>query len=209
MRDIGKRLAGRGSIHAPELVDYGNFRSRMPIMPAAACSATAPRPTALFVANNLMLIGVMRALADEGVSVPRRHVRLQHRRFPLGARLPARTDRGPAADRRNGVGRLPMSRRSAWWRHCKASSPDIRATAPGAPVLRPIPIQGPRCNGRHRHLGLTGGCASRAPRRRRDAALPGEHACRGWPQLIGSARRSPSRMRLFGSCSTSRMYAEN
>ena len=31
----------------------------------------ASRPTALFVANNLMLIGVMRALADEGVSVPR------------------------------------------------------------------------------------------------------------------------------------------
>ena len=38
---------------------------------AAGCSRIAPRPTALFVANNLMLIGVMRALADAGVSVPR------------------------------------------------------------------------------------------------------------------------------------------
>ena len=44
--------------------------SRRATPAGAALLALAPRPTAIFVANNLMLIGVMRALADAGVRVP-------------------------------------------------------------------------------------------------------------------------------------------
>jgi len=54
----------------PGLVVHGDFR----LAEARACAehllGLSPRPSAIFVANNLMLIGVMRALAEAGVRVP-------------------------------------------------------------------------------------------------------------------------------------------
>jgi LacI family transcriptional regulator len=64
-------LARQGVEPAPELVGHGNFRLEDAYETCCRLLAVSPRPTALFVANNLMLIGVMRALADAGVSVPR------------------------------------------------------------------------------------------------------------------------------------------
>lgn len=64
-------LARQGVGPAPDLVGHGNFRIEDAYATCRRLLRIAPRPTALFVANNLMLIGVMRALADEGVTVPR------------------------------------------------------------------------------------------------------------------------------------------
>ena len=64
-------LARAGIAPDPALVVHGDFR----LAEARACAeqllGLSPRPTAIFVANNLMLIGVMRALAEAGVAVPR------------------------------------------------------------------------------------------------------------------------------------------
>ena len=51
-------------------VGQGNFRIEDAYRACNLLLALAERPTALFVANNLMLIGVMRALSEAGVSVP-------------------------------------------------------------------------------------------------------------------------------------------
>jgi LacI family transcriptional regulator len=63
-------LARQGIGIVPDLIAYGNFRLEDGYAGCRALLGVAPRPTALFVANNLMLIGVMRALADAGVRVP-------------------------------------------------------------------------------------------------------------------------------------------
>lgn len=72
-----ERLAGYGEalrrkrVRAePGLVGHGNFRIEDAYDCCRRLLRHVPRPTALFVANNLMLIGVMRVLADEGVRVP-------------------------------------------------------------------------------------------------------------------------------------------
>ncbi len=66
-----RALRRAGVAPDPALVVHGDFR----LAEARACTrhllALAPRPSAIFVANNLMLIGVMRALAEAGISVPR------------------------------------------------------------------------------------------------------------------------------------------
>lgn len=72
-----ERLAGfrtalreRGVPFDPALFEAGNFRLEDAYVAARKLMrATAP-PTALFVANNLMLIGVMRALGELGLRVP-------------------------------------------------------------------------------------------------------------------------------------------
>ncbi|MCB1499607.1 MAG: LacI family DNA-binding transcriptional regulator [Bauldia sp.] len=72
-----ERLAGRDAALAragiasdPELVTYGDFRLEEGHACGRALLTLASPPTAIFVANNLMLIGVMRALAEAGVRVP-------------------------------------------------------------------------------------------------------------------------------------------
>jgi LacI family transcriptional regulator len=73
----GERLAGfraalaeRGMSQDPELERPGNFRIEDAVTACRDLLALAERPTAIFVANNLMLIGVMQALAEAGLSVP-------------------------------------------------------------------------------------------------------------------------------------------
>jgi LacI family transcriptional regulator, galactose operon repressor len=54
-----------------EFVRHGNFRVEDAYHSCKRLINLPQRPTALFVANNLMLIGVMRALSEAGVKVPR------------------------------------------------------------------------------------------------------------------------------------------
>lgn len=72
-----ERLAGyretlrrRGVAAVPSLVEAGNFRLEDGYTACKKLMRGDPRPSALFVANNLMLIGVMRALGDLGLRVP-------------------------------------------------------------------------------------------------------------------------------------------
>ena len=73
-----ERLAGyRDALRAmkvdfrPDLVTSGSFRLENGYEACKGLMQGAEPPTALFVANNLMLIGVMRALRDLGHNVPR------------------------------------------------------------------------------------------------------------------------------------------
>ena len=72
-----ERLAGyraalrrRGIAAEPALEESGNFRMEDGYAACRRLFALPRPPTALFVANNLMLIGVMRALGDLGLRVP-------------------------------------------------------------------------------------------------------------------------------------------
>ena len=72
-----ERLAGyretlrrRGVAFVPALIEPGNFRLEDGYAACKKLLRNDPRPSALFVANNLMLIGVMRALGDLGLRVP-------------------------------------------------------------------------------------------------------------------------------------------
>lgn len=56
---------------APDLVRRGDFQVEAAHAAGLALLSAAPRPTAIFVANNQMLIGVMQAVAELGLSVPR------------------------------------------------------------------------------------------------------------------------------------------
>lgn len=63
-------LAARGVGFDDRLVAHGNFRLEDGYRACERLMAERQAPTALFVANNLMLIGVMRALGDLGIAVP-------------------------------------------------------------------------------------------------------------------------------------------
>ncbi len=72
-----ERLAGyrralrrRNVMPDPALVVHGDFRLEEGRACAERLLALPERPTAIFVANNLMLIGVMRAFAEAGIRVP-------------------------------------------------------------------------------------------------------------------------------------------
>jgi LacI family transcriptional regulator/LacI family repressor for deo operon, udp, cdd, tsx, nupC, and nupG len=62
------RAAGRPL--RPELVYYGDFRERGGYNGMKALMALPQRPTAVFVANNLMTLGAFRALHEAGVRIP-------------------------------------------------------------------------------------------------------------------------------------------
>lgn len=53
------------------LISHGNFRVEDGYRSCKRLLALPQPPTAIFVANNLMLIGVMRALSEAGIKVPR------------------------------------------------------------------------------------------------------------------------------------------
>ena len=63
-------LAAHGLQADPALVRHGDFRIEDAFRSTQEILALPERPTALFVANNLMLIGVMKALAEARVAVP-------------------------------------------------------------------------------------------------------------------------------------------
>lgn len=63
-------LAATGLAGRDELVRLGNFREADAYNAALQLLTLADRPTALFSANNLMVIGVMKAIRDIGLSCP-------------------------------------------------------------------------------------------------------------------------------------------
>ena len=63
-------LAAVGLAGRDELVRLGNFREADAYNAAMQLLTLADRPTALFSANNLMVIGVMKAIRDIGLSCP-------------------------------------------------------------------------------------------------------------------------------------------
>jgi LacI family transcriptional regulator len=72
-----KRLEGfrialeeKGIAFDSTLVLHGDFRTQSAFQSCMELIAKPNRPTAIFVANNLMLIGVMQALTQAGLSVP-------------------------------------------------------------------------------------------------------------------------------------------
>ena len=64
-------LAERGFAADPAYIRYGNFRQDDAYEACLDLLAMPKRPTAIFVANNHMLIGVMQAVTAAGLNVPR------------------------------------------------------------------------------------------------------------------------------------------
>ena len=64
-------LESQGIKVRSDFVSHGNFRVEDAYHSCRRLLDLPESPTALFVANNLMLIGVMRALSEAGVKVPR------------------------------------------------------------------------------------------------------------------------------------------
>lgn len=63
-------MADAGLPVTPELLACGDFRAEGGYDAARTLAAAGPRPDALFVANNLMLVGAINALTDAGVRFP-------------------------------------------------------------------------------------------------------------------------------------------
>lgn len=63
-------MAQAGLPVAPDHICRGNFRIEEAYEACRSLLARRPRPSAIFVANNLMLIGTMQALAEAGLRVP-------------------------------------------------------------------------------------------------------------------------------------------
>ena len=64
-------LAAAGIEPTPDYIHHGTFRQDEAFEACCALMRLASRPTALFVANNQMAIGAMRAIADLGLVCPR------------------------------------------------------------------------------------------------------------------------------------------
>ena len=64
-------MAAAGLSVGADFIRRGAFRQEEAFSQCRELLALAPRPTAIFVANNHMLIGVMRAVAAAGLAVPR------------------------------------------------------------------------------------------------------------------------------------------
>ena len=63
-------MAARGLVPAPEFVRSGEFREDVAYSIAREMLVRPDRPTALYIANGVMALGVMRALGDLGLNCP-------------------------------------------------------------------------------------------------------------------------------------------
>lgn len=70
LQGFQQALAEAGLTLNPSFVRYGDFREASGYQQALDLVSARKRPSAIFVANNNMLIGVMRALHDSGLTVP-------------------------------------------------------------------------------------------------------------------------------------------
>ena len=99
--------------------------------------AKDPEVTAIFVANDQMALGVLRALHERGREIPARDQRRRLRRHPRGAVLHAAADhRAPGLQRDGAQQPAPAARAHAEHR-ASAAAPDDRPRARGAPQHRP------------------------------------------------------------------------
>ncbi|WP_373505333.1 LacI family DNA-binding transcriptional regulator [Aestuariivirga sp.] len=64
-------LEQRGVAFSESLAKRGNFQVDAAREAVLALLASRPRPTAIFVSNNLMMIGLLQAVAQAGLSVPK------------------------------------------------------------------------------------------------------------------------------------------
>jgi DNA-binding LacI/PurR family transcriptional regulator len=69
-RGYEEALCAGGRPFRPELVHYGDFREGGGYDGMTALMALPRRPTAVFVANNLMTLGAFRALHEAGIRIP-------------------------------------------------------------------------------------------------------------------------------------------
>jgi LacI family transcriptional regulator len=67
---MAEALKSRGLALRPDDVRSGEFREEVAYAQARSILARADRPTALYVANGVMALGVLRALADLGLTCP-------------------------------------------------------------------------------------------------------------------------------------------
>jgi LacI family transcriptional regulator len=70
VRGFRAALAARGVAFDPRYVVHGNFIEEDSRRAVGQLLALDPRPSAIFAAGNLMLVGVMRGLREAGLSVP-------------------------------------------------------------------------------------------------------------------------------------------
>lgn len=66
-----RAMQGAGIATQPDFIRHGDFRESGGYLAARALLDLPQRPSAIFVANNNMLIGAMRAFHDAGLQVPR------------------------------------------------------------------------------------------------------------------------------------------
>jgi LacI family transcriptional regulator len=71
LRGFLATLQAAGAPLDPAMIRHGEFRQEDAFASCQGLLTLEPRPTAIFVANNHMLIGVMRAVAVAGLSCPR------------------------------------------------------------------------------------------------------------------------------------------
>ena len=123
-REQGYRraLEEAGLAFAPSLVERADFREEGGYQAMANLLHVTPRPTAVFVANNLMAMGALRAISDASLRVPDDIALVLFDDIPWGARAQPPADRGGAADLR--------SRRLGRAHHARSHS---RAASPRAP----------------------------------------------------------------------------
>lgn len=69
-RGYHEALRAAGKTVRPELVHYGDFKEEGGYEGMKALMALGKRPTAVFVANNLMTLGAFRAIHEAGIRIP-------------------------------------------------------------------------------------------------------------------------------------------
>ena len=140
-------LRAAGRTVRPELVHYGDFREEGGYDGMKALLALPRRPTAVFVANNLMTLGAFRALHEAGVRIPDEAEPRRLRRHAVGDLAEPAADRDqPALAGDRIVGRRSAARphRPAGARH---PAPDPGNDAGRPRVLRGASLHKARARG--------------------------------------------------------------
>ena len=107
-RGYADALRASGRTVRPELVHYGDFREEGGYDGMKALLALPRRPTAVFVANNLMTLGAFRALHEAGVRIPEEAGARRLRRHALGDLAEPAAHRESASPRRRSDRRPPI-----------------------------------------------------------------------------------------------------
>jgi len=105
-------MSAKGLTVEPRFVRSGDFREEVAYSAARALLEQAERPTALYVANGLMALGVMRAIADIGLRCPEGPLGRFDRQYSRRQGPEAQSHAHRASDRRHGERGRAAARRS-------------------------------------------------------------------------------------------------
>ena len=105
-------MSANGLTFEPRFVRSGEFREEVAYSAARAMLEQPERPTALYVANGLMALGVMRAIADIGLKMPRGCLGRLDRQHSGHQGSQAQSHAHRASDRRHGERSCAAARRS-------------------------------------------------------------------------------------------------